>query len=197
MDMSESIRVMERFLERISLHSKTNLKKISITENNLFSPTSLKEFKKLAKNKTTLELYHCNGRDYKDNINSIFKDGLFPGSASNKGYGIYLAAHSNYSVKWGGCNHAFVCEVIMDDAFVTKHISEIYSPTHNWEYVVKNRFLVYPKYLIEYELEMDDYRLEKIYTNAICEDCPDYKKAFKEECYRKCDCPHFPIEDDE
>ena len=57
--------------------------------------------------------------------------------------------------------------------------------------------LVYPKYLIEYELEIYDYRLEKIYTNAICEDCPDYKKAFKEEYYRKCDCPHFPIIDDE
>ena len=189
MEMSESILTMERFIERISLQSKLNIKRMSITENRVFSPSHLNKFNTLAKNKTKLELYHCTrSYNYQDNIDSIFKDGLYPVSASNKGYGIYLAAHSNYSVKWGGCNHVFVCEVIVDEAFVTKHISEVYSPKNNWEYVVTNRHLIYPKYLIEYELEIYDYALEKIYTNAICERC--LKDCA---CARRCDCPHLPI----
>jgi hypothetical protein len=194
MNMSETISVMERFISRF--YSSVKFIQFSITENTSFK--HLDNFNKLSKNKQKLELYHCTRNyNYQENVKSIFDDGLFPGSACNKGYGIYLASHSNYSLTWGGGNHVFVCEVIADETLVHKYISEIYSPKNSWEYVVDDRYIIYPKYLIEYKLErINNHFYKNLYTNATCENCPEYKKNM-EECYRRCDCRHFPIVEEE
>jgi hypothetical protein len=149
----------------------------------------LEQFNIKAKCKMKLELYHCSD-DYKNKYKSIFKNGFFKGPASNKGYGIYLSSHSNYSYKWGGRDHVIVCEVIVDENLVSKYYSEVFSPKNNWEFVVKDKSLIYPKYLIEYE--SDDYKYDRYWTRALCYNCSEVKKS-QNERYRRCDCPQFPV----
>ena len=195
MDMTESIQAIERFLARFyDPELVAQITRISITENIAYK--FLSEFQKgrVKKQYQKMELYHSTQNLDAEKQRSIFEDGLFAGSARNKGYGVYLASHANYSAKWGcGPRHVFVCDVWMDPSAVTKHISEIYSPKNNWEYVVKNKHLIFPKYLLQYEMRQSVWYPEtKIFTNEICAHCPSYKHEMSEE-YRKCDCAHLPL----
>lgn len=181
---------VNRFISRFN--PKVDITIINVIENNNLE--MLNNFNLSANGKPIVQLYHCTEK-YKEKYESIFNNGFFVGPACNKGYGVYLASHSNYSYSWGGRNHVFICDVIVDEKHVGKYFSEIYSPTNNWEYVVSDRKLVFPRYLVEYSASN---RTEEIrdWTNAICPTCPEYKHKL-EESFRRCDCKQFPTADPE
>ena len=165
----------------------------------------------MAKGKKIIQLYHSSQNIiYKPEevINSIFKNGFNIGSACNKGYGVYLASHSMYSFRWGGC-HTFIADVIVEcdqdknkekekekPFDIERFISEIYSPCNNSEYVISNPKLIYPRYYLEYEVKpIEKYDPKtKVWTNACCPNCPPEKKQNGPEFYR-CDCPQYPTID--
>ena len=153
-------------------------------------------FHKLSTNKTVLQLYHCTEPDtYKTRAESIFKNGFYIGSSCNKGYGIYLASHSNYAYNWGGRNHIIICDVIAEEPHVSKYFSEIYSPKNNWEYVVAKPNLVFPRYLVEFKASNLENHAH-IWTNALCPTCPEHKRQM-EKCFHRCDCKQYPTADPE
>jgi hypothetical protein len=183
---------INRFISRF--HPGVQVTVTNVTEN---SNIPMREaFQSLAKNKTILQLYHCTNPDnYNERTTSIFANGFYIGSSCNKGYGIYLASHSNYAYNWGGRNHVIICDVIVNEDFVSKYISEIYSAKHNWEYVVTKSELVYPRYLVEFNTTNLDDNVQ-IWTNALCPMCPEHKRR-QDKCFHRCDCKQYPVADPE
>jgi hypothetical protein len=67
---------------------------------------------------------------------------------------VYLANHSRYAWNWSGTrNPVLICDVIADDERISRFRSEIYSPTWNSEYVISDPVLVYPRYILSYEID--------------------------------------------
>ncbi len=110
-----------------------------------------------------MELYHTLREDHVDDdtqhssrVDSIFHNGFWIGSASNKSRGIYLSNHSRYSWTWGR-TWTIICHVAVpentDDKCastqrqsIQRHFSEIYSPLIkcNSEFVVSDPSLIVP-----------------------------------------------------
>jgi hypothetical protein len=191
--MLKSGQIVNRFISRLHFGSKCEYKITDLIEN---TNNEMKEkFDKLAEGKKVLQLYHCSKNIYQDGvIDSIFKNGFRIGSASNKGYGVYMASHSRYAHYWGG-HHVFVCNVIADDTKMERYISEIYSPENNFEYVIKDTDIIYPVCYFKYAVTSDTADSKKIWTNACCDNCPEHKKNLKEEMFKRCDCPQSPTID--
>ena len=172
---------------------------VDVTIKNVIENSNMKmrnTFHKLSKNKTIVQLYHCTDPyNYKERTASIFKNGFYIGSSCNKGYGIYLASHSNYAYNWRGRNHVLICDVIVEEEHVSKYYSEIYSHKNNWEYVVSKIELVFPRYLVEFSASNFNSK-ENIWTNALCPTCPEHKRT-KDKCFHRCDCKQYPTADPE
>lgn len=186
------IDIVKRFVSRFEPYIIPKINGITFNHNKEME----EKFKKLIGNRKVIQLYHCTDSSNYSNISkNIFANGFHIGPASNKGYGVYFAGHSQYSAFWGGGNHIIVCDIIVDEEFVSKHISEIYSSINNWEYVVSKTELIFPKCLIEFQLSIDNSYRNKSWSNGICDNCRPEKEKF-EECFRRCDCKHFPVADD-
>lgn len=113
----------------------------------------LNQFKRL--NRTSapiMQLYHAQ-RD-RDHSESICRSGFHCSLYGNKGVGVYLANHSRYAWNWASPrNPVLICDVIADDERISRYRSEIISPTWDSEYVVRAPELVYPRYILKYEIE--------------------------------------------
>lgn len=189
-DNIRKMNAVNRFISRF--HPKVDITIKNVIENHNLD--MLANFNKHAKGKTVLQLYHCtDSYKYKEYCESIFNNGLYSGSASNKGYGIYLASHSNYAYSWGGRNHVFICDVIVEEDHVGKFFSEIYSPENNWEYVVTKKELVFPRYLVEFNAGNRDEKIRG-WTNALCPTCPEHKQKMDRQ-FCRCDCKQYPTAD--
>lgn len=185
------LNIVKRFISRFEPGINPKIKGIKLNNNE----EAENNFKKLMGNKKILQLYHCTeSYDYLKRAENIFNKGFWIGPASNKGYGVYFASHAQYSVFWGGRNHVIVCNIIVDEKHVSKHISEIYSSFNNWEYVVSKPELILPIALVEFELELINVPRIKSWSNGMCNNCR-HKQEKIEEQYRRCDCKHFPVAD--
>ncbi len=186
--------ITARFFKRFHPRIEFQLRNVVMNNNQ----DMLRKFTDAIQGRTVIQLYHCvNQYGYssvQEIAESIFRNGFRIGQASNKGYGVYLASHSNYAQYWAGNNHAIVCDVIVDETRVGKYYSEIYSPENNWEYCVANPDLIYPKCYIEYERIWTNTHYERLWTNAICPTCPAEKHEQKEH-QRRCDCRQYPTAD--
>lgn len=190
MDLIE-INIVKRFLARLEPEIIPKIKGVKFNDNQKMK----EKFKSLIGDRKIIQVYHCtDSYEYMKRTKDIFENGFRIGQASNKGYGVYFANHSQYAAFWGGGNHIIVSDVIVDEDFVSKHISEIYSTKNNWEYVVSKSELIFPKCLIEFELSTSNTRRNKSWSNGICDNCRAEKEKL-EECYRRCDCKHFPTAD--
>lgn len=203
--------ICQRFVNRLHLPTSSIIHITRLDENinkrtynnNIFT----KFFGIFQKKPLLLQLYHSTRYVSEDKIQSIFQNGLFPGSACNKGYGVYLSSHSRYSYLWGDSKwdrqndifvkHVFICNVIGKQSSMNKYISEIYSPKNNWEYVVSDHDIVYPKYYMEYFVTPQDcIKSERGWTNATCPACLAQNEHI-EICFRRCDCEQHPTIDPE
>jgi len=161
-------RAIQRFIMRLSLPDSLSIRLIDCRENNndtmLDKFNSQKRAYKVSQLYNTLkasnnadpikilQLYH--GQSDSDNSESICNTGFHHSCYGNKGVGVYLANHSRYAWNWAGTrNPVIVCDVIADDRRVSRFRSEIYSPTWNSEYVVNDPVLVYPRYILRYEID--------------------------------------------
>lgn len=185
---------LERFKNRFRKGIKININSVIENRNEKLPG----EFSKNMKDKKILQLYHSirNGLDSRETAKSIFENGFNDLGDGNKGYGTYLSSHSSYSYFWGGRNHIIICDVICDEKYVKRFISEIYSEENNWEYVVKKPKLIYPRFYVEYT-EEKNVEFNKIWTNHRCEICQTTPVLINQ-IHRRCDCPQFPtyLEDD-
>lgn len=108
-------------------------------------------FKSAEKTHRIMQLYHAQrGQDFSD---AICSKGFLFTQMGNKGSGVYLANHSRYSWNWAPHNPALICDVIVDLDRIKRYRSEIYSPQWNSEYVIKDPELIYPKYILSYQIE--------------------------------------------
>lgn len=129
-----------------------------------------------------LELYHSTRySDYEERINSMLLNGIIIqyNNYNNKGYGIYLANHSRYSIHWSYSQHVLICRVIYDEKYVNRYRSEIEYPNWNSEYVITKEDLIYPLYFLEYDVtipqnEYDNFGYTK-HGNFGCEICDKIK----------------------
>lgn len=185
------LNLVKRFISRFDDGLIPNIKKVTLNNNQKMKD----KFEKLVGNREIIQVYHCtDSYEYLERTKNIFDNGFRIGPASNKGYGVYFASHSQYSAFWGGCNHVIVADVIVDKDFVSRHISEIYSTKNNWEYVVSTPELIFPRCLIEFELSTSNALRNKSWSNGICDNCREEKEKL-DECFRRCDCKHFPTAD--
>jgi hypothetical protein len=180
-----------RFHERFSLPSHLEFKLKSASEIN--NKTLLDCFNKhRTENKPILELYHSS-RFGETAINGIIKNGFRTTELGNKGPGIYLANHAKYSIWAGYPLHSIICHVVADDNFVTRFDSEIKSVPWSSEFVVINPELIYPKYILHFQIKNNNMNIpimnnfeyiKKNKQNCTSDDC---KKKWR------CDCPRYPL----
>ena len=187
--------ITDRFVRRLGLYEFPNHKiKINgIVENKNY--IFLKEWTELKKDKPVLQLYHAlKPYNLEEITKSIMNKGFIIGSARNKGLGVYLANHSRYSAFWAGSRSGvIVCNVIYDPRYVKRYRSEIKSPIYDSEYVVENPKLIFPKYLIKYDLNVKHTCGQSFPAGYVepgsfgCEKCDRIKEfGFGS----RCDCPH-------
>jgi hypothetical protein len=190
---------LNRFERRLSLPEKWKFVVVHCEENN--NPKLKKKFRE-HKHTSVLELYHAT-RDIDPSVvmHSIMTSGFRPGTKGNKGYGIYLANHSRYSFNWGNGYHVLICHVINDPKLVERYRSEIYSPTWDSEYVVKDNTIIYPLYYLHYDVIIPNRHTGQWYNEIKmgyvehgtfgCAKC-DIKDQHGD--YRRCDCKFDTID---
>ncbi|XWV24726.1 putative ORFan [Tupanvirus deep ocean] len=181
-----------KFTDRISLPKNTTfkLKSAQINENG----NLLNKFNKHRNGKQILELYHSS-KFGTTAVNFILKDGFKLSFGGNKGNGIYLADHGRYSVWAGYPYHVIICHVIADQKYVKRFKSEIKSEPWNSEFLVTNPDLIYPRYVINYELESNKNTNDKSvwtwlrYVNKNEWNCKNEKCVIRQ----RCDCEQHPL----
>ena len=146
----------------------------------------------------TLELYHAiRSLEPDKTVKAICRNGFKPSLRGNKGQGIYVANHSRYSAFWAGPrNPVIICHITIDERYIRRYKSEIRSPNWDSEFVIKDPHLIYPKYVLEYDLENIDPTFDYKTVGYVdhgefnCLKC-DSKKI-------RCDCQQFPtiLDDD-
>jgi len=189
-----NLNIVNRFITRLGLHEfakpTINIKEVITNSNQIM----LNSWTNMAMDKPILQLYHAT-RCITTN-KSIMENGFIIGSACNKGRGVYLANHSRYSAFWAGCNNGvLVCDVIYDYDHVKRYKSEIKSPIFNSEYVVTNPRLIYPRYLINYDLHITWPNTQEQFPAGWvdhgkfgCPRCDSNDNFYHMPC--RCDCPH-------
>lgn len=199
-------RAIQRFVMRLSLPNGLLFRLIDCRENDnntLFEKFNSQKqaFENSRRNAhpvKMLQLYH--GQRGEDNSESICNIGFHLSYYGNKGVGVYLANHSRYAWNWAGTsNPVLICDVIADDGGISRFRSEIYSPTWNSEYVVSDPALVYPRYVLRYEI---DGKISGVIRNQIgfvkhgefgCVSCDS--KCFGDLKGDRCDCQLVPTVD--
>lgn len=186
-----NLNVVKRFVSRFDTGIIPKIKGLTFNNN-----IEMKyKFEKLIDNRKIIQLYHCiRSGNYLEISENIFKNGFHIGPSSNKGRGVYFSSHSQYAVFWGQTNHIIVSDIIVDENYVSKHISEVYSNNNNWEYVISNTDLIFPRCLIEFETLLEKSSRNKHWSNGTCDNCK-YRFENCEESYKRCDCKHFPVAD--
>ncbi|XWV25969.1 putative orfan [Tupanvirus soda lake] len=185
-----------KFNNRISLpkHLDFKLKNAQINDNKEI----LNNFNKHRNGRPILELYHAS-RFGSTAVNFILKDGFKLSFGGNKGNGIYLANHGRYSIWAGYPYHVIICHVIADQDYVKRFKSEIKSDTWDSEFLVSNPNLIYPRYIINYELEnknadnknadnKNDWSWLR-YVDKNEWNCKNEKCIIKQ----RCDCEQYPL----
>jgi hypothetical protein len=182
--------IANRFVERLRLNDfiKFNPKIdiVSVVEND--NKEMYESWKSKAEGKRVLSLYHAT--DKLSNYQSIMKHGFYIGSACNKGYGVYLANHGRYSSFWAGGKYVLHCDVIYDKEKVKRYRSEVECSLYDSEYVVTDPSLIFPRYLINYKLDIHrdyvkEHRLYVKHGEFGCEKCdPVNEYGYS----RRCDC---------
>lgn len=192
--------VVARFEERLYLPSTMKFKLIDIEENN--NPELKEKFlSQITGTSQILELYHVCRNDAEANTKSILQKGFYPSynPYNNKGTGTYFANHGRYSLTWAG-QHApvLVCHVIYNknDKLVERYKSEIYSPgSASSEYVVKNPLIIYPAYVLRYQIEGGFDRSHNFgyvkHGGFGCFKC-DTKNEYGN--FKRCDCKYDEID---
>lgn len=150
MDKKKSMDLaVQRFIERLSLPDGLSFKLVDCSEN--ANDAMRDEFSRQKGVYEVLQLYHA--QTGRDNSESICNTGFRYSYYGNKGIGVYLANHSRYSWNWAGSSlPVLICDVIADDKRISRYRSEVYSPTWNSEYVVADSKLIYPRYILRYEI---------------------------------------------
>lgn len=152
---------IQRFVTRLNLPDGSSFTLVNCMENK--NDIMLNKFNSNTNANKILQLYHAQ-KDC-DNSESICNTGFRCSYYGNKGVGVYLANHSRYSWNWASSrNPVFICEVIANEERISRYRSEVISPIWNSEYVVKDPELVYPRYILKYEIEgeMPHQRLDQI-----------------------------------
>jgi len=144
----DRIAALQRFTERLSLPVSWKL----IV--NRFNTIQNME-KQSAAGRPIIQLYHAINELGHSNkiIESIMQHGFRIGPACNKGYGVYLANHSRYSLNWACKQPVLICDVIYEPSEVKRYRSELMSPHWDSEYVVTNPKLILPRYVLEYDIQ--------------------------------------------
>ena len=135
--------IIQRFLKNLRLPKKCTVVINKIEELNT---------KRFITN--SIELYHTiDSFNQNDIIKSIKYNGLRPGSACNKGYGVYLSSHSKYSLLWQINNPVIVCDVLYDKNKVKRYRAEVGNGKKDeYEYVISQPNLIIPKYIFYFFL---------------------------------------------
>jgi len=183
---------IERFINRLHLKPELKSKVRIIKIHEINKSFDDKGFGKI-------ELYHSPrsigiGIGIDDTINSIIKNGFMiqPFLIQNKGRGIYFANHSRYAWLWGGPK-VMICDVIANPKYIKRFRSEIDSGSEfcNSEYVITDPSIIFPKYVLEYEIERGTVDkvigLDSAYKKLGffgCEKC--------DQLLVRCDCPLDP-----
>ena len=194
--------VINKFIQRLNLP-----KNFTFITKNFFEIKNEQLYNKYSNNmrgNKTLELYHTvrAGFDEDEDVNKIYNNIIDNGffinysNFNNKEMGIYMANHGRYSWLWGSCSknrRVIICHVAADSDLVQRYKSEIYSEVHDSEYVIKDPKIVYPKYILEYEIISHNKNSLNIqafvkHGNFNCQKCD--KKV------KRCDCLQYPIFDE-
>lgn len=179
------MRAIKKFEQRLQLPNNLKFNLISLKKNSTV----------LDQKDSFIELYHSVRYDTeREKINEkIMKNGFIPSISGNKGPGIYLADHSRYSIWAGGCPYSsIICHVKIDQSKIKRYKSEIKSNIWNSEFVVSDPKIIYPRYLVHFDLihisnePINPYLFGYTHRN-------DYQ-CDNRECLSKwrCDCEIFP-----
>jgi hypothetical protein len=169
---------IQRFINRLYLN---NNQQFVLKNVRVLSPSF--EYLKMSKDKPILELYHkVRGNNINDIFDSIEKYGFRINRYGNKGPGIYMANHGRYSYSYDdNIYNVIISNVAYDKEFIYRYRSEKYIPNKSYEYKILNPELIYPKYMITYNIngQYDNMGYVK-YGNYGCRTCDHIKK--------RCDC---------
>jgi hypothetical protein len=194
--------ILLKFKERLYISDKMEYKLINIEENPN-SELKNKFLSKIKKNSKILELYHVCRNNTEEDTKSIFANGFRENynPFSNKGIGTYFANHGRYPLTWVGCDvPVLICYIIFneEDNLVERYKSEIYSPGYSSEYKVKDNSLIYPAYILRYNVKGRFDNTEKCgyveHGQFGCLEC-DTKNKYGNP--KRCDCKYDYIDKDD
>jgi hypothetical protein len=131
------------------------------------------------KNHKALQLYYStlyqDETQIKNRLKSINKTSIFDYFylrhmySSAHGYDSHLYAHSRFSYMLGRYN-VFICDVEPNEEYISRYVSEIYSPKNNNTYVIKDNRLITPKIYFVYEIKPNIHKdilsKDKLFTNS-------------------------------